>query len=48
MQAAMIATRTMLSRSSAQAATKPVRGPNVWRAKLVTPLASGMAAEASA
>ena len=48
MQAAMIATSTMLSRSSAQAATNPGRGPNVRRAKLVTPLASGIEAEASA
>ena len=48
MHAAMMATRTMLSSRSAQAATNPERGPNVRRAKLVTPLASGIEADASA
>ena len=48
MKAAAMATTTMQSRSSAHAATNPVRGPKVRRAKLATPLASGMAAEASA
>ena len=42
-----MATRMMESSSSVQAAAKPASGPNARRAKLVTPLASGMAAEAS-
>ena len=43
-----MATRTMLSSSSAHAAAKPASGPKARRVKLVTPLDSGMAAEPSA
>jgi hypothetical protein len=43
-----MATRMMESRSNAQAAAKPVIGSKARRAKLATPLASGMAADPSA
>ena len=43
-----MATRMMLSSSSAQAATNPASGPKARRVKLVAPLDSGIAADPSA